>query len=355
MKEIILDCDLMKYPYTGLYYYCLNLGNYVQRMLSKSEELGMGYYLPNAGANVFDKRENSIIEKKYHRLFKPFLWNCRIWHAPFQSGRILPDRQKNKHVKILLTIHDLNCLHEGKSLQEQKDSILRTQQLIDKSDALVCISDFTKSDVIRHCDIRNKPIYVIHNGPNEFQQPLLSHLSYRPSRPFLFGVGYVNRKKNYHVLLSLLKNIEDIELVIAGRYDEPDYISVMQQQAEEWGVNDRLNLLGPITENEKAWYFKNCRAFVHPSKAEGFGLPVVEAMLFGKPVFLSNLTSLPEIGGDAAFYFSSFTEKHMQEVFHLGLSRYDSNGMASLISKRGKEFNWEKSAAKYLEVYKSLY
>jgi glycosyltransferase involved in cell wall biosynthesis len=129
----------------------------------------------------------------------------------------------------------------------------------------------------------------------------------------------------------------------------------MQQQAEEWGVNDRLNLLGTITENEKAWYLNNCRAFVHPSKAEGFGLPVIEAMSVGKPVFLSNLTSLPEIGGEAAFYFSSFEEDHMQEVFNLGMHRYNSNGMVDLIRKKGKEFDWEKSAVKYLQVYQTLY
>jgi glycosyltransferase involved in cell wall biosynthesis len=355
MNEIILDCDLMKYPDTGLFHYCLNLGNYVQKVLNKGREMQMGYYVPNAKVNVFEKKENSILEKKFHQFFRPFLWNCRIWHAPFQSGRILPDRKKNKNIKVLLTIHDLNFLHEGKSLEEQKRSILHTQDLINKSDAIVCISEFTKTDVVRNCDAGNRPVYVIHNGTNELQEPVLNSYSYYPRRPFLFGLGYVNRKKNYHVLLSLLKANENMELVIAGRHDEPDYISMMQQQAEEWGVNDRLSLLGTITENEKAWYLNNCRAFVHPSKAEGFGLPVIEAMSVGKPVFLSNLTSLPEIGGDAAFYFSSFDEDHMQEVFNRGMHRYNSNGMADLIRKKGKEFDWEKSAVKYLQVYQTLY
>ena len=92
MNEIILDCDLMKYPDTGLFHYCLNLGNYVQKVLNKGREMQMGYYVPNAKVNVFEKKENSILEKKFHQFFRPFLWNCRIWHAPFQSGRILPDR-----------------------------------------------------------------------------------------------------------------------------------------------------------------------------------------------------------------------------------------------------------------------
>jgi glycosyltransferase involved in cell wall biosynthesis len=116
-----------------------------------------------------------------------------------------------------------------------------------------------------------------------------------------------------------------------------------------------VRLLGPVSEAEKAWYLSRCRAFIHPSRAEGFGFPVIEAMSFGKPVFLSGLTSLPEIGGNAAFYFSSFDADHMQQVFYRGMQLYNSNGMSEKIKKRSEEFNWEKSAQKYLEVYHSLY
>jgi glycosyltransferase involved in cell wall biosynthesis len=179
--------------------------------------------------------------------------------------------------------------------------------------------------------------------------------SYHPHRPFLFGIGYVNQKKNYHVLLSLLKAQEDLELLIAGRLDEPDYIQDMQLTAKKWGVDERLRLLGPITENEKSWYMSNCHAFMHPSKAEGFGLPVVEAMSFGKPVFISQLTSLPEIGGDVAFYFSSFEESHMLLAFHEGMQRYTREDMSTVLKSRSREFCWKKSADNYINVYKSLF
>jgi glycosyltransferase involved in cell wall biosynthesis len=353
MKEIILDCDLMRHPNSGLYHYCLNLGNYVQRALESQSEITMKYYIPPAEVNTFEKKENNIGEKKYHKFFKPFLWNCSVWHAPFQSGRVIPDRKKNKNVKVLLTIHDLNPLHEGKPPEEQMKSVAHTQNLIDKSDAIVCISEFSKSDVLKHCDVINKPVYVIHNGTHKVDTPSLSMSSYKPSRPFLFGMGYVNRKKNYHVLLSLIKN-SDIELVIAGRLDEPDYVASIKKEAENMGIADRVFLPGPVSEGEKAWYLNNCTAFVHPSLAEGFGAPVVEAMQFGKPLFLSDKTSLPEIGGDIAFYFSSFEETHMQNIFQQGMQRYVKEDMSGSVINRSKAFDWKKNAEKYIEVYQTL-
>jgi glycosyltransferase involved in cell wall biosynthesis len=91
-----------------------------------------------------------------------------------------------------------------------------------------------------------------------------------------------------------------------------------------------------------------------PSLAEGFGAPVVEAMKFGKPLFLSNRTSLPEIGGDVAFYFKNFEPGHMQQVFAAGLIEYQRNGLQQKIMDRGNQFSWEQKAIEYLQVYRSM-
>jgi len=349
MPEIILDCDLMRHPNSGLYHYCLNISERVNTILSSENKQPMGMYLPSANLLPYKKRYH-IVEKKWHKYWKPFLSNCKVWHAPFQSGRIIPDKIQHKNIKVLLTIHDLNPLHEGKPKDEQRKSLAHTQQLIDRSDAIVCISEFTRNDVLKHCDIAGKPIYVVHNGTHKVDLPALSNSSYKPKHPFLFGMGYVNEKKNYHVLLQLVKKNPGIELVIAGRLDEPDYVSKMIEKAKKLKIEDSVHLLGPVTEGEKAWYLNNCLAFVHPSLAEGFGAPVVEAMQFGKPIFLSNRTSLPEIGGDAAFYFSTFEGNHMHKVFSEGMAHYKRNGMMEKIIRRGQVFEWEKSALQYLEI-----
>jgi glycosyltransferase involved in cell wall biosynthesis len=353
MYKVILDCDLMRYRDSGLYHYCLNLGTYVKRALDKERDGRISFYVPPAEKEAFGPGSSCITEKKWHeKLLKPFLWDCDIWHAPFQSGRIVIPQQ-NKHIKVLLTIHDLNCLHEDKPDKERTESLQKTQRLIDRSDAIVCISNHCKTDVITHLVVKDKPVYVVHNGTHNVSVPPPMPTAYKPSRPFLFTIGYVNRKKNFHTLVPLLKNT-NLDLVIAGKLDEPDYVNKMKKQAEKTGVSERLHILGPVSEEDKAWYFNNCLAFTLPSLAEGFGAPVVEAMKFGKPIFLSNLTSLPEIGGDVSFYFNSFEPAHMQQVFADGIFQYQKNGLAKKIIARGNEFDWEEKAIEYLKVYKSM-
>lgn len=351
-NKIILDCDLMRHRNSGLYHYCLNLGNYVNRRLQSEEKDLLSFYVPKEEMKSFEHPGRCIRERQWHhRWFRPFLWNCRIWHAPFQSGRIIP--MHDNKVKVLLTIHDLNCLHEDKSAKERRQSLLHTQKLIDRADAIVCISQHCRKDVTANLDTGNKPLHVIYNGTHHVHLPPAEPVAYKPQRPFVFTMGYVNRKKNFHTLVPLLKD-EQLELVVAGRLDEPDYISSMKELATSIGAPDRLKILGPVSEADKAWYLQHCLAFALPSLAEGFGAPVVEAMAFGKPLFLAHRTSLPEIGKDVAFYFHNFEPSHIQAVFEQGMQEYNRNGLAQHIISRGKEFTWEEKAAEYCKVYQSL-
>jgi len=351
MSRIILDCDLMKYRNSGLYYYCLNLGLHVNQLLDESGSEHMKFYVPPAERTTFKGSSDAIVEQRYHKFFKPFLWNCKVWHAPFQTGRMLPERASS--VNVVLTIHDLNHLHEGKPLKEQKESLKRTQALIDRSQVVVCISEFCKSDVLANLYIGNKPVHVIHNGTHDLQSPELTPASYKPKRPFLFAIGYVNRKKNFHTLLHLVER-NDVELIVAGRLDEPDYVQAMKEDARKRGLEERVHIIGPITDGEKAWYMKHCNAYVHPSLAEGFGATVTEAMTFGKPLFLSHLTSLPEIAGDVAFYFKNFEPDHMHQVFLEGMHYYSLNGLAQRIQAKAKVYDWREKASQYLELYQLL-
>jgi glycosyltransferase involved in cell wall biosynthesis len=331
MSSVILDCDLMKHPNSGLFHYCKNLGESIEPLITGADEESVTMYVPSEAEEVFQQKKVSTIrERPWHRLWKPFLLGCRVWHAPFQSGRMVPNRRLFKHVNTVLTVHDLNVLHEGKPLEEQRANIAHVQKMINQSDVVVCISDFTRKDVERNCDLRRKKVKVIPNGINPLVAPKASLLTYKPQRPFLFGIGYINRKKNFHTLIGLLKEMEGWEVVVSGRLDEPDYIATIQKEVERLNLTDRFHLTGPITEEEKSWYMHHCTAFVHPSLAEGFGLPVLEAMSVGKPVFLSDRTSLPEIGGDAAFYFRDFSAVHMRDVLREGLTERVSFAVMSV-------------------------
>jgi glycosyltransferase involved in cell wall biosynthesis len=294
-----------------------------------------------------------LTQNPLHKFLMPPLGSFDIWHGTYQNTHYLPRR--NKKIRVVLSIHDLNFLYdEKKSPEKKKRHLSHLQQLIGRTDALVCISDFTRKDVLAHCDTGNKPLRVIHNGSNLLEKPRLTERSYKPKKPFLFSIGVVNRKKNFHVLLPLLKH-NTMELLIAGKYDDPGYLGYIEEQSREWGVEKDVRMLGSISEGEKSWYFNNCSAFAFPSISEGFGLPVVEAMSCGKPLFLSDKTALPEIGGDVSFYFRDFNPDHIRQVFSNGMKKYNANGLGEKIKERGRHFSWHKAAREYLELYRSLY
>jgi glycosyltransferase involved in cell wall biosynthesis len=144
------------------------------------------------------------------------------------------------------------------------------------------------------------------------------------------------------------------ELVIAGEF-QGDYFKRIQEQAARFGVSSRVKLLGPVDERDKYWYYKHSMAFVFPSLAEGFGIPPIEAMHFGKPVFLSDKTSLPEIGGDVAYYFRSFEPTEMQQAFESGMNHYQEQCPAEMIRQHASIFNWRTNAEEYMKIYRNLY
>ncbi len=89
-----------------------------------------------------------------------------------------------------------------------------------------------------------------------------------------------------------------------------------------------------------------------PSIAEGFGIPPIEAMHFGKPTFLSTRTSLPEIGGKYAFYFDDFDAENMQSVFEKGMNQYIEKKMSTPVMEHSRKSTWQQSANAFLALYK---
>ena len=109
-----------------------------------------------------------------------------------------------------------------------------------------------------------------------------------------------------------------------------------------------------ISDAQKAWAYAHCTGFLFPSLTEGFGLPPIEAMHFGKPVFLARRTCLPEIGGDAADYFDDFDPHGMKRIVQAGLQRHTQPGRADAIRLHAAQFDWDHCANAYLDLYRRL-
>jgi glycosyltransferase involved in cell wall biosynthesis len=346
--EVILDCERMKYPHTGLFEYCHQLGLALLETKEKTDILDI--YIQKKDKLYFPAEIKTYTQRSVDKYIFPRLAKeAHVWHAAHQTSWYMPP--KDRKIKRVVTIHDLNFLYEEKSESRRMHYLRRHQKNIDLADHIVAISEFTKADVLRHLKV-DKPISVIYNGCNVGLFPNYNRPTYRPFKPFIFALGTVNAKKNFHVLSCLVQS-QDLELVIAGNTDK-DYVEKIVKVAIHLGVNDRVKIIGPISTEDKYWYYKNCAAFALPSIAEGFGIPVIEAMTFGKPVFLSMSTSLPEIGGKYAYYFENFDPEYMQRTFEQGMNDYEKNRPQEAIIKYASQFNWKRAARAYWQVYHSL-
>lgn len=346
MAHILIDCERMKYPNTGLYTYCHELGN---ALLKKAGEDDLYFYLPAKLGQHFGTAPGYLWQRSLHKFYLPHNNQFDVWHTTYQTSAY---HTRNSRTKNVLTIHDLNFLHESKSAPKQSKYLAQLQHNANRADHIVTISEFVKREVLQYINSRNKPVQVIYNGSHVQEFPGFDSPAYKPQRPFLFALGVVLPKKNFHVLPCLLKN-KDLELVIGGQVNE-EYKQKILQEAARHGVTGQVKILGSLSAAQKYWYLKHCYAFTFPSVAEGFGLPAIEAMHFGKPIFLSDKTSLPEIGGNAAYYFESFEPSYMRKVFEAGMHHYETTHPEAAIRERAKLFNWDDAAADYLAIYRSL-
>lgn len=351
--KIIVDCERMKYPHTGLYHYCRHLSNALIK--NQSEKLAsLAFYVPPAEEDFLGNDKEYSIQKWWHKLYNLQAEKYQLWHGTYQGSNYYPQQKK---IKKLLTLHDLNFLYDSnKTVAKQKKYLQKVQNLIDRSDHLTAISAFTLQCIQEHLKIANIPVEVIYNGCNVpekdivFQQPAFI----KTDTPFLFSIGTIARKKNFHTLPALLVG-NDFKLVIAGITQDKNYLEKIIIEANKHAVSDRLILPGSITENEKWWLLQHMQAFVFPSISEGFGLPVVEAMNFGKPILLSTDTCLPEIGANAAYYFNSFDAAAMQQTLAKSLEHfYQHPEQVRIIKNRAIFFNWDEAAKKYWQVYRKI-
>lgn len=341
-NHVIFDCDKMKHPNTGLYFFCKELATALQKEAVKRES-DFTAFLPARIKNAFGDTISHHTGYTYNKWWLRLPSQIKVWHAAFQLGKYFPGSNQ----RIVMTIHDLNFLYEKKGLRK-KEGLKKLQRNINRADYLVAISEYTKNDVLKHLDIQNKPFDVIYNGCNIYTGEITPPHT-PPQQPFLFSVGTVLAKKNFHVLPALLVD-NDYELIIAG--NRSPYELMILKEAHEYGVRDRVKIVGAIPESEKHWYFQHCKAFVFPSIAEGFGLPVIEAMYYGKPVFLSTHTCLPEIGGKEAYYFNpEFDPLKMQEELVTGLEHFKQHGNPAQLRQKALKFSWENAAKSYWDIY----
>ena len=345
MKKVLIDLYKVKEIYSGLGQFSINYAN--ELMCQSPEEFNIIFLTPKNFELESIKKFNSIKVNLQKRYFPMFNKSYDIWHSLQQ----FPSHFPNKKSKFILTVHDLNFLIEKNEAKKLK-YLKKLQKNIDRADYITTISNYTKKTIEDHINLRGKSILTIYNGIAINSHGVGYKPNYMNDKKFFFSIGIFNEKKNFHILLSIMNYFKGYQLIIAGNKDT-NYGKQIQKQINDMNLADRVILPGKINDDEKLWLYSNCDAFLFPSLAEGFGMPVIEAMKFGKPVFLSKFTSLPEIGGDFAFYFDNFDEEYMFSFIKSKLSYYNDNQiiLSDQIKKHADRFSWQTCIAQYLKLY----
>jgi len=294
------------------------------------------------------RKYNSLTRHKPFRIKKKY----NLWHCLNQNIKIEPFF----NIPYLLTVHDVHFVTEGSAELQEK---LKKQfaEKLKRSSAIAYISEFAKQDTHAHFEVPNIPEYVIYNGntitdisiPTDYKPSLL------PPKPYLFSIGDFSDRKNFMSLVEMLRFLPEYNLVLSGS-NSSSYAEKLTEKVKQYGFENRVFQTGKIADLEKQYYLQNCEAFVFPSLREGFGIPPIEAMRFGKPVFLSNNTSLPEIGGEHSFFWDHYDPQYMAQTLRAGMEKFHGNRAfyENWYTARAQSFNWKTTAEKYIEVYKSL-
>ena len=345
--SVLVTFDSMKNPNSGYFSFGKGLGDALIK--ENNNRFKLTYYMFKNTIYFFNKLVDIIYLYRLHIIFFPYYNKYDVVHFTDQTCRLKPYRVNGKKI---MTIHDINKVHlPGSKQRKIRKHISKLRYYASLCDRVVTISQFVADDILRFIPELKDKLSVIHNGAERLLVPENHEPIYRPKKPFLFTVGLLSPQKGFHYIPSLLQG-NNYELVISG-IETPHKARIIEE-AEKYNCLDRVTITGPVTDGDKAWYFQNCSAFVFPSIAEGFGLPVIEAQHFGKPAFIAKATSLPEIGGSVAYYFDNFEPAHMQAVFNEGMKDWQDNNREAAIIEHASQFSWESSARKYLQLYEDV-
>ena len=345
--RILIDLSILKNVHCGLGQVALNYGYFFRDSYTPQPNEQIYLLVPSRFVGAFGDKVKYIIAHKIYRVF-PWLIGKRfdVWHAIHQLSRYRPVAKR-----YILTIHDFNFVYEkrGKKVEQYLKKI---QKKAERAEKIVCISEFARQETKRYLQMEKKSIDVIYNGIEriDLQQELVP-AQVAPQKPYLFTIGECKEKKNFHVLLDIMQYLPQYQLYIAGN-DHTEYADRMRATIAAKGIQN-VHLLGLVSPKEKVWLYRHCAAFVFPSLFEGFGLPIVEAMLFRKPVICSQETSLIEIGGKhVQFFEKGYPPKESAELIERAMQTKADRQEAAY--QYAISFSWEHHLSSYLLLYRTL-
>lgn len=284
--------------------------------------------------------------------------NIEIFHG--LSGEI-PQGLKKTNIKSIVTVHDLIFL-KFPALYHPIDRYLYNNKFryaVNNADQIVAISQQTKRDIVQFYNIDPEKIQVIYQGchPAFKQQKTQQEkedirIKYNLPEKFLLNVGSIEARKNALQIVKAVENI-DIPLLIIGK--ETKYSNQIRQYIEQKGLQNRIFILQGFTMEELATILAMAEVFIYPSKYEGFGIPIIEALYSSTPVITTNSGVFPEAAGPFSYYVNP---ENVEEIGYAINTILSNETMKNEMIQKGLEFvqkfNDDTLAKQWNKLYSEL-
>jgi len=284
--------------------------------------------------------------------------NIDLLHSP----DFIPPLRVNGF-KSVITVHDLAFLRWPHFMTADSARYYgQVDQAVERSDAIIAVSESTKDDLVRLLGVPPEKITVVYEAADPVYRPMPREeawASLKSKYPlpdeFILFVGTIEPRKNIGTLLRAYRRLRDDYKVTAGLVlvGAVGWLSdQVFEDVEQLGLKDHVTFLGRVENGNLVYLYNVARCLAHPAHYEGFGLTPLEAMACGTPVVASNVSSVPEVTGDAAL----LVDPNSDEALAVALQRVltDDALWASLREKglaRARTFSWERAAEHTVAVY----
>ena len=312
-------------------------------------------------------RRHYFIKDLWHQLFLPFFLKINHIDIYFNPRYILTFFSGNS--KLVVTIHDMIAFLRPEIWPGISGFRIRQYIKISskRADKILTVSNSAKDDIMRILNIAEEKIQVIHCGINkklyrpDYNNTIKRKITkkYGIDKKFIFAPGPMGRRKNHDRLIQAYSGLpnfikEEYQLVITGEKKGcyQDLLKIISQL----NLQEEIIFPGFIPEEEMPVLVNAASLFIFPSLYEGFGIPLLEAMACGTPILASNVSSIPEVCGNAALLFDPQSIQEMVDAIERLIS--DEVLRKQLVQRgflRIKKYSWKNSAKALLDTFEEIY
>lgn len=275
----------------------------------------------------------------------------------------LPLNIHKSPIKSIVTVHDLIFLRFPKyyNFIDREIYKYKFKKACENSEQIIAISECTKRDIIQYFNIPPNKIEVVYQGcDTSFTLPVNEEKKrdirekYRLPEHYILNVGSIEERKNILLAVQAITMLpKHIHIVIIGKRTK--YTKKIEEFASEHGIDDRVHILSDVPFNDLPAFYQSAEIFVYPSRFEGFGIPIIEALNSGVPVVAATGSCLEEAGGPDSIYVDPDDSKELANAFkHIYSNSEKRKEMIEKGVVYAKRFSERKQAEKIINIYKQL-